>query len=217
MVGIIPAAGRALRLQPLPGSKELLLVRGRPVMDYLVDRMRATPADELRVVTRPDKPDVAFHARRLGARVVEGTPSSVAQSVRLGVEDLDADDVVLIGFPDTIWEPLSGFAELLGALEGNDAVLGLFRTPDLARSDVVVAEGERVRAIAVKPAEPPSELIWGCAAVRRSALERLAEHDEVGHLLDDLARAGRVCAVHLSDSWLDIGTPEALARAQERA
>jgi len=40
IVGVIPAAGHAIRLQPLSGSKELLEIGGRPVMDYLVERMR---------------------------------------------------------------------------------------------------------------------------------------------------------------------------------
>ena len=36
IVGVIPAAGHATRLQPLSGSKEVLAVDGKPVIDYLV-------------------------------------------------------------------------------------------------------------------------------------------------------------------------------------
>jgi NDP-sugar pyrophosphorylase family protein len=217
IVGVVPAAGLATRLQPLEVSKELLEVGGRPVIDSLLERMRAGGADELRVVTRPEKADVAEHARGAGASVILGTPASAAESFSLGLAGLEPDDVVLLGFPDTIWEPPDGFARLVEALGDDDAALGLFRTPDLSRSDVVVLDGDRVAGIAVKPATPPSDLIWGCAAVRRSALDRLDDHDEAGTLLDLLARAGRVRGVHLSDSWVDIGTPEALARARASA
>jgi NDP-sugar pyrophosphorylase family protein len=217
VVGVVPAAGLATRLQPLETSKELLEVGGRPAIDHLLERMRAAPADEIRIVTRPDKEDVAAHARRVGASVILGTPETAAESFALGIEGLDAGDTVLLGFPDTIWEPIEGFALLLDALGAHDAALGLFRTPDLSRSDVVVIDGERVAGVAVKPARPPSELIWGCAAVRRPALDGLAEHGEAGTLLDGLAKQGRVLGVHLSDSWLDIGTPEALARARASA
>lgn len=190
---------------------------GRPVMDHLVERMRAVEPDEITVVTRPDKTDVVEHSLELGARVVEGHPDSVGESIALGLEGADPDDLVLIGFPDTLWEPVDGFVRLVAALEGYEATLGLFRTPDLSRSDVVVVDDECVRAIEVKPASPSSELIWGCAAVRRRALDGLADHAEPGHLLGELATTGAVRGVHLSDSWLDIGTRAALARAQASA
>lgn len=38
-IGIVPAAGSATRLQPLEGSKELIRVHGRPVIDFLLDRL----------------------------------------------------------------------------------------------------------------------------------------------------------------------------------
>lgn len=218
VVGVVPAAGLATRLQPLETSKELLEVGDRAVIDYLLERMRTGGADELRVVTRPEKADVIDHGRDAGATVILGTPASAAESFSLGVAGLDPGDLVLLGFPDTIWEPADGFARLVDQLGGDDdAALGLFRTRDLSRSDVVVLSGERVTEIAVKPKKPPSDLIWGCAAARRSALDGLAEHTEAGTLLDELAKAGRVRGVYLSDSWVDIGTPESLERARASA
>lgn len=212
VVGVIPAAGEALRLQPLPCSKEVVRVGGRPVLDYLVERMRAAPCEEVRVVTRPEKKDVAERAAALGALVVEGHPPSVADSLLLGMEGLDTDDVVLFGFPDSIWEPVDGFARLLRALGSErEVVLGLFSARDLERSDVVVfAEPDRVTEIHVKPERPPSELIWGCLAARASALAGLRGFDEPGRYLDGLAREGRVHGIRFGTEFVDIGTPEAL-------
>lgn len=218
IVGVIPAAGHATRLQPLSGSKEMLLVAGRPVIDLLVERMTVGRADEIRVVTRPDKSDVVHHAKVIGVAVIEGEPRSVAESLSLGIRTLDDNDIVLIGFPDTLWEPVDGFERLVMALGDVDAALGLFRTSDLTRSDVVALDDAGlVSEIAVKPQTPRSDLIWGCAAVRRRALQGLERHTEPGHLLDKLARAGRVRGVHLSDSWLDVGTKDALARGRRNA
>jgi glucose-1-phosphate thymidylyltransferase len=217
VVGVVPAAGLATRLQPLETSKELLEVGGRAVIDYLLERMRAGGADELRVVTRPEKADVIDHGRDAGATVILGMPASAAESFSLGIAGLAPGDLVLLGFPDTIWEPADGYAQLVDRLGDDDAALGLFRTRDLSRSDVVVLSGEMVTEIAVKPETPPSDLIWGCAAVRRSALDGLAQHTETGTLLDELAKAGRVRGVYLSDSWVDIGTPESLERARASA
>ena len=210
---MIPAAGHATRLQPLPSSKEVLPVGGRPVLDYLVERMQAAPCDELRVVTRPEKLDVAERAREHGALVVEGHPPSVADSLLLGLEGLDGDDVVLFGFPDTVWEPMDGFSQLIAEL--GEVVLGLFRCRELSRSDVVTVDGARVTAVHVKPERPPSDLVWGCLAAKVGALEGLAGHTEPGIYLDALAREGRVSGVDFGTEFVDIGTPESLRTAAQ--
>jgi glucose-1-phosphate thymidylyltransferase len=215
VVGVVPAAGSASRLQPLSCSKEVYPVRGRPVMDYLVERMRVAGCADLRVVTTPEKRDIIAHARRLGARVVEGRPRSVAASLRLGLEDVAAADVVLFGFPDTIWEPSEGFRTLLASLAGGeDVVLGVFPTVEPERSDVVVMEEEgMISAVQVKPERPASDLIWGCGVARARALDGMIAYDEPGHYFDALARAGRLRGTRL-ESFVDIGTPDALARVE---
>jgi glucose-1-phosphate thymidylyltransferase len=212
VVGVVPAAGYATRLQPLEGSKEVLLVQGRPVMDYLLERMRRAPVAELRVVTRPEKQDVIEHARRRGATVIEGYPPSVAQSLLLGMRGLDASTIVLFGFPDTRWECADVFPILVKrVLAGAEIALGLFRGIEPARSDVVeVSEAGMVTRVLVKPERPPSDLIWGCFAARAAALDGLDRHDEPGDLLDLLARAGRVQCVRFGDEFADVGTPDAL-------
>ena len=212
-VGVIPAAGHAKRLGPLPCSKEMLPVGGRPVLEYVFERMRLA-AGEIRVVTRPDKVDVAEHTRRLGAVVVEGRPTSVAESIGLGCRGLARDDVVLLGFPDTIWAPDDGFLRLVDALDGRtDVALGCFRSAEPERSDVVVADDDGiVRAVQVKPTRPAADVVWGCAAARALALDGLRRHAEPGHLFDELARGGRIRSLRFDGDLVDIGTPEALER-----
>jgi NDP-sugar pyrophosphorylase family protein len=217
VVAVVPAAGVARRLQPLAGSKELVSVQGRPVMDYLVDRMRQAACTELRVVTRPEKRDVIEHALEEGLSVVTGRPESVADSIALGVGELEGDATVLLGFPDTIWSPVDGFSRLLDHLvRPFDVALGLFQTSDLSRSDVVsIEEDGRVVSIDVKPARPRSTLIWGCAAVRARALTGLRGVTEPSELFQRLAQRGEVTSVYLSDQWIDIGTPDGLASARQ--
>jgi NDP-sugar pyrophosphorylase family protein len=214
VLGVIPAAGFATRLGSLPCSKELLPVGGRPVLEYVFEHMRSASAREIRVVTRPEKRDVVEHARRLGAVVIEGRPASVAESVRLGTDGLRADDVVLLGFPDSIWGPEDGFARLVAALDDTtDVALGCFHSDELERSDVVLADYDgTVRAIQIKPARPASTLIWGCVAARAHALDGLSEHTEPGQLFHRLASRGVVRAVVFPGEFVDIGTPEALEK-----
>lgn len=218
VVGVIPAAGYATRLQPLECSKEVLPVGGRPIMDYLAERMRAGGSTRVRVVTRPEKTDVIAHAEELGAEVVLGYPVTVSASFLAGTEGLAPTDIVLVGFPDTLWEPRDAYAQLVHAVrEDCEVALGLFRirAADLPRSDVIAFdESGAISGIAVKPSDPPSEWIWGCAAARANSLDRLAQTEWPGEYFDLLCREGAsVHGIRLSDDWLDVGTKETLAQA----
>jgi glucose-1-phosphate thymidylyltransferase len=220
IVGVIPAAGYATRLQPLPGSKEVVPVRGRPVMDYLVERMRRGGCTRMRVVTRSEKDDVIAHAQELGAEVVVAYPKSVSESFRAGMQGLHDEDIVLIGFPDTLWEPETGYVPLVHAVAaGCDVALGLFRISpaDLTRSDVVVFDREgHITGIDVKPARPRSEWIWGCAAGRAQTWSGLHRAEWPGSYIDLLCREGlQVQGFRLSEVWLDVGTRGALQRVDD--
>ena len=216
LVGLIPAAGHATRLGEQPSSKEVLTVRGRPVMEFLLERLSVAQPDEMRVVTRPAKQDVTRYAHERGARVIHGEPADVAESLTLGLDGLTDDDEVLIGFPDTIWQPSDGFVRVLEALRDDaELALGLFANAELERSDVVVCSADgRVTSVAVKPDRPPSDLIWGIAAARVSVMRGLRAGDELGEHFSAVAAGGRTRGVFLSGEWLDMGTPEALAAAR---
>lgn len=218
VVGVIPAAGYATRLRPLTCSKEVYPIGGRPVMDYLIERMQIAPCAELRVVTRPQKLDVIANAARHRAVVVEATPTSLADSLLCGVEGLADDDVVLIGFPDSIWEPVDGYARLLGLLHDGWAVaLGLFHARDLRRYEPVIAERSGlVRRIDFKPDRPLSSWLWGCAATSARVLRELRGREEPGILFDSLARQSVVGSTRLSHDYLDMGTRAGLGEATTR-
>jgi glucose-1-phosphate thymidylyltransferase len=145
VVGVIPAAGRATRIAPLPCSKELLPVgvhaepdalRGRPkvVSQYLLEKMRAAGARRVFFVIRPGKFDIAEYygdGSHLGLSVAYlmmgapwGPPFSAAQAAPFA-----SDATVLFGFPDILIQPEDCFARAVARLEatGADIVLGLFR------------------------------------------------------------------------------------------
>ena len=130
------------------------------------------------------------------------------------MEDLEPEDIVLLGFPDSIWEPRDGFSQLVRTLDATDVALGVFESPEPERSDVVTLDGDRVTSVEVKPPDPDTNLIWGCGAARAAALADLARHEEPGHLLDELAGKGCVRAVPFPGAMIDIGTNDALSRAR---
>ena len=219
IVGVVPAAGYATRLQPLDCSKEVLPINGKPVMDYLVERMRVGGSTSVRIVTRAEKHDVIARSAELAAETVLADPDTVSDSILAGTAGLEDDDIVLIGFPDTLWEPEDGYVPLVRAVaSGCEAALGLFRIApsDLPRSDVVVFGPEdSIVGIDIKPPTPRSEWIWGIAAVRAATVAELGRADWPGGFFDLLCREGRnVRGFPLSDVWLDVGTKKALLRAE---
>ena len=215
IVGLLPSAGYAERLQPLEGSKEVIEVGGRPLIDFLVERMRAGGADELRVVTRPEKQDVIAYAEGIGAMVVLGHPANINESFAAGLAGLDGDDVVLLGFPDSIWEPVDGYRPLVEAVEGGEEVaLGLFDAPGVVGSDYLRLDDQgRIVGFDIKPERPASTWIWGAAAARVRALEGLEREEWPSAFMDGKRREGvALRGIPLSDSYVDIGTKETLRR-----
>lgn len=217
IVGIIPAAGYATRLQPLSGSKEVINVGGRPVIDYVIDRMRLARCSDVRVVTRPEKTDVIMHARRRGATVVLGHPETSSESFALGIDGLHPDDIVLLGWPDILWPGEDAYVKLVEAVKaGRDVVLGLCETEDdLSRWDTVTIEGKgRITGVHPKLSDPPSRVVWAPAAARRHTLDGLKSAAWPGSHFDALCRSGRpVYGIRLDGKCTDIGTKEDLERA----
>lgn len=214
VVGVIPAAGFGTRLGLQGRSKEMAMVMGRPVMEYCVDRMeRADPAS-IRLVTRGAKEDLVAKATDMGLEVILAETRSSAHSIALGVNGLEPDDTVLIGFADTIWDPVDGFRPLVDQVSmGKDIALGLFQSSEPERSDVVIlGEDSHVTGVLVKPTVAPSNQIWGCAAATRKALSGIGEFDQPGQFFDMKCRELVVTGVWLSDRFVDIGTPEQLLR-----
>jgi glucose-1-phosphate thymidylyltransferase len=188
-VGIVPAAGRATRLPPLPCSKEVVplgiaadstgALVPRVACHRLLEQMRAAGTTQAFVVLGQGKWDIpaflddggsiGLELAYLTIRDSPGVPFTVARALPFAGER-----VVIFGFPDLLLSPDDLFARLLErrAQTGADAVLALFAAEDPARVDMAdVSEDGRVRGIVVKPAATDLELTW-LAAVWSPAVTR---------------------------------------------
>src|SRR3981189_2787781 len=116
MWGIIPAAGRGSRIQPLAFSKELLPVGSRTeegverpcaVSEYLVERLILGGANKICFVISPGKPAILgnFGDRDGGADiayVVQPNAEGLCNAI-FGASCVIGDiEPVLVGLPDTI-------------------------------------------------------------------------------------------------------------------
>ena len=179
VVGLIPAAGTASRLAPLPCSKEILpvgfLARGgrdgpRPMAacEHLLESMRQGGVRRAYVVLRDGKWDIpaflgdgeenGLHLAYLIGRVPFGVPFTLDQAY-----DFARGHRVACGFPDILTEPEDVFGPLLQRLDetGSAVALALFPADDPQLMDQVqVDEDGRVRFIQVKPGPDRLDSGW---------------------------------------------------------
>ena len=243
MWGVIPAAGRGSRMQPLAFSKELLPVgtrvevhasgaveRPRAVSEYLLERMIRAGATRLCFVISPGKSDILeyYGAAFAGVPicyVVQPAPAGLcdaifcASSLVNAGSGEDAQEEVLLGLPDTVWFPENGLA-LLPA--GVLAFL-LFPVEQPQLFDAVVLNGAgEVKRIEVKQPQPSSSLVWGAVRMPgnvfhalRALWQQPGRGDEyLGTLVNAwLAGGGRAIGVAAGTRYVDTGTPHGFREA----
>lgn len=253
VVGIVPAAGMAERLGHLPCSKEVFPLGFRTVQtpggmrqvprvacDGLLEQFVRAGAMRAFVVLRSGKWDIPAYLGDGGSAGLNiaylmigeshGVPYTLCQAIPfLG------DACVLIGFPDTMYEPADASAQLVDKLDepGIAAVLGLFPADRPDKMDMVELDPDgNVSDIIIKPRRTDLRYAWSLAAwkpaftvflndfVAAAPVPFVTEETPHGRemYLGDVVRAAvksgfRVATVRFEDGWcLDIGTAEDLQR-----
>lgn len=231
--GIVPAAGRGSRIQPLGFSKELLPVGSRrtegverpsAVSEYLLERMILGGADKICFVISPGKSDIleyfgCAYAGAATAYVVQPAPLGLCDAVFRAGPLIGEYDSVIVGLPDTVWFPERALAEL----PSDRLAFLLFPVdrPELFDAVVMSSEG-RVRQIQVKQPDAASHWVWGAfkmpAAVFRELhalwLRRDRRDEYIGTLVNAwLADGGEACGVQAGTSYVDVGTFDGYRRA----
>jgi glucose-1-phosphate thymidylyltransferase len=225
MWGIIPAAGRGSRIQPLAFSKELLPVGSRTddgaerpcaVSEYLVERLILGGADKICFVISPGKSDILeyFGDSYGGAQiayVVQPNAEGLCDAIFRAGCVIGETESAMVGLPDTIWFP----EHALNALPDAPLSFLLFPVDRPEFFDAVVLEGDSVTEIQVKQESPASNWIWG--AFRMSAVgfrelralwkARQQIDEYFGSLVNSyLADGGRAIGIKAGDSYVDVGT-----------
>jgi len=184
IVGLIPAAGQAKRVSPLPGSKELfpigfrevevdghIEIRPKVVSQYLLDNMFSAGAERIWMVLGKNKPDIMQYygdGTEYGGRIAYlimdklwGMPYTLDQAW-----PWINHSRVLFGMPDTIFTPANAFSTLLQDHDANgaDITLGIFPTDHPEKlCPVQLDPSGRVLGMTDKPAQTELRNAWGCA------------------------------------------------------
>jgi glucose-1-phosphate thymidylyltransferase len=156
---IIPLAGKGTRLLPLTKHtpKPLIRVAGRPVMDYVVDKLDGLDVEELIFITGHLREQVEAYVRhtyRQPAKFIEQkVQDGTAGAVNLARPHVDGP--VLIIFVDTLFD---ADLTLINRTKA-DGIIWAKEVEDYQRFGVVVtdANGHMTR-IVEKPSEPISRL-----------------------------------------------------------
>jgi glucose-1-phosphate thymidylyltransferase len=233
MKALILAAGYATRLRPLTDAvpKQLLPVGGRPMVDWIIDRIEETSADEVHLVTNARfAADFARWAKDKDVRVHDdGTTSNENRLGAIGdIQFAGLDDDLLVIAGDNLFEySLADYESYWRAHEGASSIAVLdVGDPELAKQYgiVDVDEHDRVVDFVEKPEEPPTTLCATAtylytrehARLISTYLEEGNPPDAPGNYVAWLHKREPVYAYRFAGEWFDIGDRDQLLEADNR-
>jgi len=239
MKALILAAGYATRLYPLTETiaKPLLPLAGRPMLDYLLDRIREVPdVDTVHVVTNHKFAASFAEWASTRERVVVHDDGTTSEDDRLGaigdiafvVRDAGLRDDLLVIAGDNLFDySLAGFVSFWQSKQTASAVV-LYDVGDLELvkkySSVDLDADDRLTAFTEKPEQPTSTLVATAAYIydreHVPLLERYLEDgnapDQPGRFLGWLVPRAPVYGYTARGEWRDIGDANQLLEADNR-
>lgn len=228
MKAIVLAGGFARRLRPLSDEtpKPLLKIAGRPMIDFIIDKIIELNVDQIIVST-----NLKFKANfekwlssktNLNATIVwepslreEEKPGAAAALAQISpmVED---DNCLIIAGDNLFTASLAPLAKFFD--EKKSPVIGVYdvKQQELAReySNVVLDSQLRIVDFVEKPSNPASTLIGTCIYfLPEKTIPRLREfnlakgnHDSPGRFIQWLHQVEPVYGMKLPGLWWDIGS-----------
>jgi dTDP-glucose pyrophosphorylase len=230
---VLLAAGRGTRMRELTQElpKPMLQVRGKPVLQHIIEGLRDAGLTDFLVV-------VGWHAEvvrdffgdgsKWGVRINYTTQvlqDGTGKVVELAREFAGSDPFVL-SYGDILIAP-ENYPHICAALTGAEAVVSVKRNEDVSQGGAVFVN-EKFELIDLrekpKPGEPTSP--WynaGIYAFRPSIFAYIAKLErsprgefELTDAVRNLALAGhKVQALELTGDWADVRDPEILARLNQ--
>lgn len=202
-IGLIPAAGKGLRLA-LPYPKELYPVirenRYKPVSQFVMDNLIQAGIGHIVFVVNETKHQLMGffgNGRRFGCDISyvvqersernDGSTSPGLAGALDSAYHLTRGKTVFFGMADTIMLPEDVFRRAhANAGKDDDVILALFETNNPEKFGMVRVDGsDQVKEIVDKPASTDLRFMWGCIVWRPPFTELL--HSSVSNGLSDFA------------------------------
>src|SRR3954466_10398272 len=215
--GLILSGGRGTRLRPIThtSAKQLVPVANQPVLFYGIAAMAEAGIEEVGIIIAPETGDeiraAAGDGSRFGVRItyiLQDEPLGLGHAV-LTAEPLLGDAPFVMYLGDNLLQ--GGISGLVRAFTSNapDALILLTPVPDPEHYGVAELDGERVVALAEKPAQPKTNLALvgvymfmplihdAARAIEPSARGELEITDAIQHLVD----TDRRVEPHIVQGW----------------
>ena len=232
MKALILAAGYATRLRPLTDSiaKPLLPIGGRPMVDWILDRIVETSADEIHLVTNARfASDFERWAEDKDVRVHnDGTSSNEDRLGAIGdIDFVGIDDDLLAIASDNLFDySLAEYESYWRAKGGSCVAVHDVGDAELAKKYGIVDldDDDRITDFVEKPDQPPTTLCATATYLYRRAdvaciKTYLAEGnppDQPGNYVAWLHKRSPVYAYRFAGEWYDIGDHAQLLEADNR-
>ncbi len=237
MKALILAAGYATRLRPLTDSvpKQLLPVGGRPMVDWILDKLREAEIDDVHLVTN-GRFAGDFEQWAADAGVVVHNDGTDTNETRLGAigdiqfvqKNADLDDDLLVIAGDNLFDySLRDYIDFWRKRSGSSAV-AVHDVGDIQLAKqygiVTLGEDDRIVGFVEKPADPPTTLCATAtylyardhARLVGTYLEGGNPPDQPGHFVAWLHRREPVYGYKATGGWYDIGDAGQLLEADNR-
>jgi len=175
MKGLIPAAGRGKRLEPLTLAipKELLMVGDKAIIEYVIDAMKQVGIKDITIVIGWRKNailDYLGSGKRLGVSltyVVQDKTDGLAKAVYTG-KNLNHNEPFMVVLGDNFFYPKTFLKEILEFHNSKnaDATIGVAKVEDSTRHGIIKPGDDNNILDLIekpKPADAPSKL--GCIGI----------------------------------------------------
>lgn len=224
---VILAAGRGTRLEELTTDKPKVMceVRGKPILEHTLDKLRAAGVKKAVIVVHYKKEHIieyfgdshdGMHIVYVEQKKMQGTADAV-----LTAQKHITDSLFLCLAGDVMFEQ-----QLLSkVLKHKKPVITVCEVPNPSRYGVIEPDDGRVKRIVEKSLTPPSNLanasiylfpktiFEACKKIEKSSRGEYEVTDAIQYLIDD----GELFEYEIITKWIDIGVKEHLAQAQELA
>ncbi|MBN1762928.1 MAG: NTP transferase domain-containing protein [Methanomicrobia archaeon] len=236
MKGLIPAAGKGTRLEPITLAipKELLMVGDKAIIEHVIDAFKIAGITDITVVVGWKKHailDYLGSGERLGVHltyVVQDTQNGWAKAIQAG-ERVIGDEPFALVLGDDFFYPKSFLKDLIEfhQSENPDVSVGVTEVEDPTRHGMIKPRGNEIIDIIEKPSREAAPSNLGCigvyvftpaifAAIRETKIGLNNEYQLADSMKILIAEGRRLLYKRINGEHIDVGTPKDLVRSNLR-